>query len=803
MYQFINPYNFVPLGDAGLAVKDKGEVYRGDVQKELLSGWLNVEMILNTPLIIPDGAHPKYYDLENRKYVKSRADVKNPKKLHLEYDFLRMYCLEAGKKEYAVPGSELRGLVRNAYEAVTNSCVPFLLDDKPMSQRVPLYGALNRRGLLGYDKNEKKWILYKTKKELEEVVVVPVYEIDGSYYVESLNNVRKNVDNQKKDDEGNFKYPIMEHLDDIERKIPLKWKPENGKSKNVQYGAVFVKNRENNKKWDIKVHDTCVKTKVDKKLVRHLFIKADGSIVTEKPAELIRGKGFIQYNVPVDLSKIYHVAYLLQEAAVHEWSESTARGDENQATRQDYTYAEAYKKLRSAIVRDGAESYKKTDNGKKRVNNQPNSFCNFALEEALEKACEDPAQLVPVYYFVVNTHEGKELVYMSGSAAGRIAQRRKWKEIMHDHAPCTDKLCPACLLFGTVADGGMKGHVRFTDAFMENVESSNRSRHTLQILSSPRTTAFEFYLKKPVENATYWNYDFYGVTETDNSDGSESSHTNYYHLDRAMPRGRKMYWHHPLSPDDNNKSNLNSTVQSIDAGRFSFQVFFDQITKEQLTDLLWTITLGDNRMDSRLQHKLGHAKPLGYGSVKLLVTGGTIRTFCKAGNGSFCFKTCDLADAGINVEDIKPTFNRDSLAVKSFLAMCNVDAVGENQVDYPRVRRPEVEGNQVKKVFPIYEWFSENRTNSKNLTVLPEPTDRKLFLTGGGRQRGGQTSDKNQITVCLTSMKPDQNNPKMKVGYFDGGMVFKIPANIEETKICVTVKNEKDGRKYCDYKGLV
>ena len=204
-----------------------------------------------------------------------------------------------------------------------------------------------------------------------------------------------------------------------------------------------------------------------------------------------------------------------------------------------------------------------------------------------------------------------------------------------------------------------------------------------------------------------------------------------------------MYWHHPLSPDDSTKRNLNSTVQSIDEGRFSFQIFFDQITREQLTDLIWTITLGDNREDSRLQHKLGHAKPLGYGSVKLLVTGGTIRAFSKAEDGSFCFKTCALVEKGINVEDIKPGFNKDSLTVKSFLAMCNAHSVGKSQVDYPRRFQPEVRGNQMKNASPIYEWFAENRTNSKYLSVLPEPTGSKLFLTGGERQSRRQPSSKN------------------------------------------------------------
>ena len=102
----------------------------------------------------------------------------------------------------------------------------------------------------------------------------------------------------------------------------------------------------------------------------------------------------------------------------------------------------------------------------------------------------------------------------------------------------------------------MKGHVRFSDAFLEEPEKVHLSEHTLQILSSPRATAFEFYLKKPDDNATYWNYDFYGVTEGGNAGSGDKTYTNYYHLDKATPRGRKMYWHHPLTPDDKEKRNV-------------------------------------------------------------------------------------------------------------------------------------------------------------------------------------------------------------------------------------------------------
>ncbi|MCR4902765.1 MAG: TIGR03986 family CRISPR-associated RAMP protein [Butyrivibrio sp.] len=708
MYNSVNPYNFVPFGNSCPNTVSKEKTYRGDSQKDLLSGWIDVTMHIKTPLIVPDVAHPSYLDLKNQRYIKSDEKIAKDKEsnnIHNEYSFLKIYNPETEQKEYAVSGSEIRGLIRSIYEAVTNSCVPFLMNDKPMSQRVPLYGALNKRGLLGYD--GKRWILYKTTKTLEEVIVVPLYECKDKYYIEDLNNQFKN--NQK----------ILGKLTTFEEKI----KKYNYNNKQVKYGVQFDKKQKDHKKWNIMVANKVIEREVDKKIVDYLFIKVSGEVInklneTNTPTgTYVEKKGWIQYNVPVDLSRVYHIAYLNKKGVVYSWPDSSAKGDETEEKKNDMLYAEAYKKLKSAIIRDGAENY--SENGK-RINNQTNRVCNFALEKALEDACLSKEKLVPVYYFkVIDNENNKDIVYMSGSAVGRIAQRRKWNEIMKGHIPCEKDLCPACLLFGTVKGGGMKGHVRFTDAFMTTGNEVKHSLRTLPVLASPRTTAFEFYLKKPDNKATYWNYDFYGVTE--NGNGRNKSYTNYYHLKNSMPRGRKMYWHHKLAdvdkPAEVDKTNLNSTMESLDNGSFTFKVYFDQISKAQLQDLIWTIELGDNKVNSKYQHKLGHAKPLGYGSVKLVVDGGKVRRFVsKENDGGFGIELLNLSETGIDVNAIKPTFDINSDEVKKLLIMANIETVANYNIDYPR--------NAVDK--PIYAWFSKNRKNPKNLHVLPEPDDDNL-----------------------------------------------------------------------------
>ena len=783
MYRFVNPYSFVPFGKDSPEKKDKNEVYRGEVQKDLLTGWLNIKLSIRTPLIIPDGAHP----------TKIKLGEKGKEYVHLKYDFFKMYNSETDKKEYVIPGSELRGLIRSTYEAATNSCLPFLLNDKPMSQRVPLYAALNRRGLLGY--SEGKWVLYGADKTLEEVIVVPVYEAYGNYYAESIKRIRDNKDNNKPGTDGKCKYSIMGNLDLIEDELKegIKYK-----EKQILYNARIVK--KGNRDWSVEV-DGVEKAKnlssnPKSNPVDYLFIREDGSYITDLPGDEVPDKGWIQYNVPVDTDRVYHVAYLKKAQVLHEWDESSPRGEENDKVKDDRTYAEAYKQLKAALHRDGTSL------------NNVNKKCNNALKDALEAACDverNPEQLVPIYFFpvyektVIDGEEKiKELVYMSGAAAGRIGQRRKWIDIMSGHTPCGDKLCPACRLFGTTEDGGMKGHVRFTDAFMKNlIEGSEpeTTEHTLRILSTPRTTAFEFYLKKPVENATYWNFDFYGVTESD--ENNDRSHTSYHHLEKATPRGRKMYWHHDIAPDADSKQKMNNTMESIDKGDFGFRIYFDQISREQLTDLIWTINLGENDERGNYLHKLGHAKPLGYGSVKLIVEGGTVRRFTRDEKGTFALSTRSLEKEGIDIGNIIPSFDLASEEVSTLLNICRFDAVGSNTVDYPR-RYP---GGK------IFEWFADNRTNSKYLKVLPEPKAEDISLTGGtsrtgNNSKGGtkqRSSNHPQMTVELTRLKNDNKNPGMKLGFTEDGMVFEIPPHVTSSKIRVIMTKAEDGKKYYKY----
>ena len=147
----INPYSFVPF--AGEVEKKPLDDYY-PASESLLTGRLDVTMIAKTPLIVPDGANYQETALQ------TNTDTPDT---HKTYTFYHVKD-ENGEMRYAIPGSSLRGVLRSAYEAVTNSCLPFFPDNHEISQRVPLYAAFRNRGLLGYDAANSHWTLYSAKE---------------------------------------------------------------------------------------------------------------------------------------------------------------------------------------------------------------------------------------------------------------------------------------------------------------------------------------------------------------------------------------------------------------------------------------------------------------------------------------------------------------------------------------------------------------------------------------------------------------------------------------------------------------
>ena len=648
MREFINPYNFIPFGDRG---DEKRRSREDQYSKELISGWLDVELEVKTPLIIPDAAYPRYYDPETGKeIIKPAEDVK--RKLHKEYEFFHVN--ENGSKNYMIPGSGIRGAVRSMFEAITDSCVPFLMDDKPISQRVPIYGSVRNRWLLEYDKENDTWKLWSTYKTLEEA------------------------------DIKNYK--------------------------------------------DITISGTKYYC-----------------------GDYIKDKGYVQCNVPVNTREKYHVAFLQKKETVYTWE----KGD-----------SEPYDKMRSVLMRDNVSG-----NGK-----NPNEEQAKHLLDKLNAAKKNGG-MIPVRYFIV-TSGTKEIVYMSNSSIGRIAQHRKWKQIIDkQHIPCedTDKLCPACLLFGTVKGEGLKGRIRFTDALP--VSELEFDKYLLEILGQPRTSAYEFYLEKPFDNATYWNFDFYGIKKTDTNG---NTYTEYHQLDHSTPRGRKMYWHDKNLHTGVKRDRMNNTMEAVNKGVFNFKIYYDGISREQLDALIWTVTIGENDQAGNLWYKMGHGRPLGFGSVKMKIKKNTERAIKYSETEGLSVSVKETEDIKVKkVDDISILCGSGTDVYKNLIAICDHTKTEGHEVRYPRYLKVSKNGKQDDS---IYQWFSNNHTNADRLVTLPYPKDSNITLKGSWNDDLRRNTQ--QVNKQAPVTRQDNRTEKRK----EAGVVYEV--------IVTGYRNGKDGNPF-------
>jgi len=169
-------------------------------------------------------------------------------------------------------------------------------------------------------------------------------------------------------------------------------------------------------------------------------------------------------------------------------------------------------------------------------------------------------------------------------------------------------LCPACRVFGWVREGAeglaqdaptaYAGRVRFSHGVLTH-NAGELPEITLAILFTPKPTTTPFYLL--------------------NAQGQPDP-TVTYDTEGARLRGRKFYrYHEEARPEEyqrNDKSDQNRTVRGAlqPGATFTFTADFENLAPLELGALLYALELEDGMV-----HRLGYAKPLGFGSVKVTV----------------------------------------------------------------------------------------------------------------------------------------------------------------------------------------
>lgn len=306
--------------------------------------------------------------------------------------------------------------------------------------------------------------------------------------------------------------------------------------------------------------------------------------------------------------------------------------------------------------------------------------------ENATEAMETAGGWLPVWYWQdMNTGH----YYLAPSQYSRAVFVKKPRDIVENAGmrACTSPkcCCAACAMFGFIADGkgdsqSHASHVRFTDAICEQSDCFDGS-YLLPVLSGPRLSSFEFYLSGNERNSL----------------GPDSSNVTI--------AGRKFYWHAPqnvITKDDDfakEHPKMATRIQLVKKGaEFTFSVFYDRITEDQLKKLVFALDLGENFAGSSRCHKLGHGKPVGLGSVKITVDSITKRSF---ENGAYSVSDITEETVGAaNTGMFQPTPEFNAFITK----VVNLNYAAKKEVDYPR----ETAGGD------IFKWFADNRGNLRS-----------------------------------------------------------------------------------------
>lgn len=357
----------------------------------------------------------------------------------------------------------------------------------------------------------------------------------------------------------------------------------------------------------------------------------------------------------------------------------------------------AIKKLKETIDIYGDEKVNKDEKHSK-----------YTWYEKVMKNAKDTTNknAFPVWFKVDEKNNNK--VILSMASIGRIAFENTINDLVKEHRPCRsdkelpekDELCKACLLFGTEKGEAFSSRVRFTDAKTDEKEENciKCKNCTLKELSGPKYSYIPFYMKK---------YSEFGYDDKD-----------------AEIKGRKFYWHNKKAVSSSNeytadeKTKRNVTVELISPEtKFKFKVYYNGITEQQRNELIWSINLWDNNINGKMCNKIGLGKPLGLGSVKMIVSKIVERQINAGGYNIKQF----------SFDEIKQNpFDCNNENIKELKCMLDFEYLGDTRVTYPYIKATKAQKTKIEEnEYAAHQWFQQNNEHIKDSAQLLKPVTEK------------------------------------------------------------------------------
>lgn len=563
-YRFLNPYNFVrPLPDA----RPTGDVL-GDCPPPPhdryvgLTGRIRCRLTATTPLFVSDSHGVMVEPVDSQKE-------------HLHYRFF-----QTPDGEVAIPGTSLRGAVRSIFEAVTNSCFAHFAGDKRLSYHLPPNEAL-------------------------KLVPARVRQSGQNWELELLPGTTQVALGQRP---SGLQYAAW-----INVYRPL-WRSRSaGKAPGSPYARRSALLLEG---WR---HGEPCRALIE--TVRHPLRNFEfwNVVALSKPGGTLPAPGPDQQVVDGYLC-------ITNQNIENKHDERVFfRAPGNTSFAKSLKLPEVVRRRYKELIVDYQERH--SDEVRKRkqrgqpvehpVGRDP-GFSRFIVDKEAAKLKDGDL----VYAMLNRTGHGTTVQFIVPVSIPRVGYEKTIGALLtSDHLHrCEqyDSLCPACRTFGWVwhsddpeetRPGGDQptayaGRVRISHAKLK--KSAGTFDATLAILSTPKPTTSRFYLA-PQDGRP--------------ENGVDDQRVNYDAFNRQL-RGRKVYRHHGehLSEQEyrsaGGKSDQNRTVHGAQqaGSTFEFTVDFENLAEVELGALLWSLEM------EGWHHRIGYAKPLGFGSATVEVT---------------------------------------------------------------------------------------------------------------------------------------------------------------------------------------
>ncbi|MBU0568152.1 TIGR03986 family CRISPR-associated RAMP protein [bacterium] len=273
---------------------------------------------------------------------------------------------------------------------------------------------------------------------------------------------------------------------------------------------------------------------------------------------------------------------------------------------------------------------------------------------------------------------------------------------------CTEsQRCLACRLFGYVdqkTKTNYSGRISISHGVISG--DSTTSYTTIKPLGEPNPTSVNLYLVDEKDRTTVRDYNNAKIER--HGESFASSRTDIggdVHL-----RGRKFYWHKKEkdvleNAKEEEKVKVNSTIEALEAkAKFFFKVHFHNLTDFELGLLLYAL-----KLEGSMRHKLGMAKSLGFGTVKIDIQNLSIDDMTKKYSSLNLDyrkkKTPEEIDKYIKEEFQTKIANFDDLVAVQDLRRILDPARAPESLGYPE----ESDGKN-------YKWYMENK--NKPLPLL-------------------------------------------------------------------------------------